>query len=242
MRQLFKYLFFPFFLIHSVLCIAQVSNGYFLKSKAGDKYFVALGYGQGTAHWNSLFEKTEFYDKDGSVINKGDFHFGANSPTKNYDICVLAPIRHVRLGLGIDFEFHYLSQLRVYTKTGTDYLLFDESMRFDKIFIAAEVPFKYESRKKYSLSWNMRCGWFGYTNVKRFNFIGDKPFPIALLFNTGLTADYEFYPHVYLFASPHMEYKIYDNSRTEAPVQIVHKIYSAAVIVGVRVDLGKLTN
>ena len=237
-----KHSLFLFLLFAVVFCNAQISNGYFLKSKGGDKYFVALGYGQGSAHWNSNFESTEFYDKDGSVINRGDFHFGANSPTKNFDINVLAPIKHIRLGLGIDFEYHYLMQLKVYTKDGSDYLLFDEAMRFDKIYLTSEVPFKYGSRKKYSFNWNFRCGWFGYTNVKRFNFIGEKPFPIAVLANTGLTADYEFLPHIYVYLSPQLEYKIYDNSRTEAPVQIIHRVFSGAVVGGFRVDLGGIAH
>src|ERR1041385_1564303 len=87
------------FLLFFFSGFAQVSNGYFVKSKGGDKYFVALDFGMGTAHWNSLFQSTEFYDKDGSVINKGDFHFGANSPVRQYDVNVLAPVRHIRLGL-----------------------------------------------------------------------------------------------------------------------------------------------
>ena len=219
---------------------AQVSNGYFIKSKAGDKYFISLGYGRGTAHWNSQFKNTEFYNKDGSVINRGDFSFGANSPVNLYDVHVLAPVSKVRLGLGIDFEYHYLLQLKVYNKDGSDNLLFDESMRFDKIYLDFECPFKYESKQRFSLNWNVRCGWFGYTNVKRFNFIGEKPFPIAIMINTGLTADFELFKQTYLFLAPQIEYKLYDNSRTEEPVQIVHKIYSMAVIGGIRYDLGKV--
>ncbi|MBI4929264.1 MAG: hypothetical protein HY841_00760 [Bacteroidetes bacterium] len=214
-------------------------SGYYFHPKGdGDKYFVALGYGQGTAHWSSLFKSTEFYDKDGRVINTGDLEFAANSPTKQYDVHVLAPIKHIRLGLGISFEHHYLSQLKIYTKSGEEYLLFDESLRFDKINFIAEVPFNYESKKKYSFSWNFNCGWFGYTNVKRFNFIGEKPFPVALHGATGITVDYQLYPQVYVFAFPNVEYKYYSNSHTEAPVDITHRVFSASVIAGIRVDLG----
>ena len=230
-----------FFLI-SVCGFSQVSNGYYAKSKGGDKYFVALGYGMGTAHWNSLFQSTEFYDKDGTVINTGDFHFGANSPTRNYNINVLAPIKHIRLGMGIDFEHHFLAQLKVYDKAGVENLLFDESLRFDKIYFQTEVPLKYDSRKKYSFSFFGKFGWFGYTNVKRFNFIGEKPFPIAILAGTGITADYEVLPQVYVYLLPNFEYKIYDNSRTEAPVQIRHSVFTYNVLGGIRVDLGKFYN
>ena len=241
MKKKYSYisLFFAISHLPSAICHAQVSNGYYTKSKGGDKYFIALDYGIGTAHWNSLFQRTEFYDKDGTVINTGDFHFGANSPTRQYDLHVLAPIKHIRLGMGICFEHHFLAQLKVYDKAGVENLLFDESLRFDKIYFQSEVPFNYSSRKKYSFSWDLKFGWFGYTNVKRFNFIGEKPFPIAVLGSTGITADYEVYPNVYAFLFPNFEYKLYDNSRTEAPVQIRHQVYEFSVLGGVRVDLGK---
>ncbi len=215
------------------------TNNFFHKSKGGDKYFIALGYGMGTAHWNSVFQSTEFYDKDGAVIHEGDFHFGANSPTRNYDVNVQAPLKKIRLGLGICFEPHYLTQLKVYEKGGAEFMLFDEGLRFDKIYLQSEIPFKYGSRKRYSFNLNFRAGWFGYTNVKRFNFIGEKPFPIAVLAAAGLTADYEMFSQVYLFLQPYFEYKLYDNSRTEAPVQIVHSVFTATVLAGVRVDLRK---
>jgi hypothetical protein len=219
-------------------CFSQ--EGYFYHKKGeGDKYFVSLGYGEGIAYWNSVFKSTEFYDKDGSVINRGDFEFIANSPTKHYDVNVLAPIKKIRLGLGICFEHHYLSQLKFYSKSGEEYLLFDEGLRFDKIYLNAEIPFKYISNKKYSFSWNVHCGWFSYTNVKRFNFIGEKPFPIAILGCAGMTADYEIYPAIYVFAFPNIEYKYYNNARSEAPVDIVHRVFSASVIGGIRVDMGK---
>ncbi|MEK6615264.1 MAG: hypothetical protein AABZ32_04010, partial [Bacteroidota bacterium] len=236
------YIFIAFCFLPSAFCHAQVSNGYYVKSKGGDKYFVSLGYGVGTAHWNSVFKSTEFYDKDGSVINKGYFHFGANSPTKQYDVNVLAPFKHIQVGLGISFEHHYLSELKIYTKGGKEYLLFDEGFRFDKIYLNTEIPFSYESTKKYSFNLNFHAGWFGYTNVKRFNFIGEKPFPVAILAGTGATADYEIYPQVYFFISPNVEYKLYNNSRTEAPVKIRHSVFSAGMLGGIRVDLRKFNN
>lgn len=240
-RGLHTLFIFFFCMLSSVFCYSQISNGYF-KTKKGDKYFIALAYGVGTARWNSLFEDTEFYDKDGSVINTGDFHFGANSPTKHYDVNVLAPIKRIRLGMGICFEHHYLMQLRVYDKLGEEYLLFDETLRFDKIYFQSEIPFKYESKKPYSFSWNIKFGWFGYTNVKRFNFIGEKPFPVAILFASGFTGDFMVYPHVYFFAFPNFEYKLYDNSRTEAPVQIRHSVFTYSVLAGIRVDMGNWYN
>ena len=232
-----KYLLILFFLFS--LCGFSQEGYFYHKKGEGDKYFIALGFGEGTAHWNSVFKSTEFYDKDGMVINKGDFKFGANSPTKHYDVNVLAPIKHIRIGLGISFEHHYLSQLKIYNKTGEEYLLFDESLRFDKIYLNTEIPFNYNSKKKYSFNWNLKFGWFGYTNVRRFNFIGEKPFPIAVHAETGITADYQVYSNIYLFAYPNIEYKYYNNSRSEAPVDIVHKVITASVIGGIRVDMGK---
>ncbi len=228
-------------LLFLIFCLAGFSQGgYFYRSdKSGDRYFVSLGYGMGTAHWSSVFKSTEFYDKDGSVINMGDLKFSANSPTRNYDVNVMAPIKHIRLGLGINFEFHYLAQLKIYTKYGDDYLLFDEGLRFDKIYLQAEVPFKYDTDKKYSFSLNAKAGWFGYTNVKRFNFLGEKPFPISVLASIGLMMDHEIYPKVYAFLLPNFEFKFYDNTGLEAPVEIRHSVVSASVLGGLRVDLGK---
>ncbi|TAL58944.1 MAG: hypothetical protein EPN85_10360 [Bacteroidetes bacterium] len=228
-------------LLFSLIGFSQ--SGYFYHAtKSSEKYFVALGYGFGTARWNSVFKSTEFYDKDGAVINMGDLKFSANSPTRNYDVNVMAPIGRIRFGLGIDFEFHYLAQLKIYTKEGEDYLLFDEGLRFDKIYLQAEVPFAYDTDKKYSFSWNTKLGWFGYTNVKRFNFLGEKPFPTSLLASSGIVADYEVYPRVYAYVLPNLEYKFYDNSGLEAPVDIRHSVFSASILCGIRVDLGRFYN
>jgi hypothetical protein len=236
-----KILLISFFLL---FCFAGFSqSGYFFHSiKSSEKYFVSLGYGAGSAHWNSVFKSTEFYDKDGTVIHTGDLKFSANSPSKHYDVNVMAPIKHIRVGLGISFEFNYLSQLKVYTKDGEDFLLFDEGLRFDKVYLQAEVPFKYDSNKKYSFNWNIKAGWFGYTNVKRFNFLGDKPFPISFLVASGITADYELYPQIFVFLQPSLEYKFYDNHNTDTPVQIRHNVFTGCVLGGIRVDLGRFYN
>jgi len=243
MKTLWLNIFFVFCLFVPLLTFmsesfAQVSNGYFEKSRSGDKYLVALGYGAGTAYWHSKFESTEFYDKDGSVINRGSLKFSANSPTRHYDVNVLAPIKHFRLGLGISFENHFLAQLKLYGKGGDEYLIFDEKLRFDKIYLNSEFPIKYNPKKKYSFNLNVRAGWFGYSYLKRFNFIGEKPFPLAVLSAVGMTADYEIYPGVYAFAFPSLEYKLYSNSNAEAPVKIHHNVFTASIIGGLRVDLG----
>lgn len=217
-------------------------NGYYRPMERGEKYFVAVGYGVGTAHWNSVFKSTEFYDKDGAVIHSGNLKFSANSPTKNYDVNVMAPIKHIRVGLGIDFEFHYIAQLKVFTKEGDEYMIFDEGLRFDKIYLQTEIPFKYNTDQRYSLSWSMKLGCFGYTNVKRFNFLGDKPFPLSILACSGVTIDYELYPKVYAYVLPNLEYKYYDNSGLEAPVDIRHGVLSVSVLAGLRVDLGRFHN
>jgi hypothetical protein len=218
-------------------------GGYFFHAvKSSEKYFVAVDYGMGAAHWKSVFKSTEFYDKDGAVINSGDLKFTANSPARIYDVNVMAPVKRVRIGLGIAFEFNYLAQLKVYTKEGEDFLLFDEGLRFDKIYLQTEVPFKYDTDKKYTFNWNIKLGWFGYTNVKRFNFLGDRPFPISFLIASGVTADYEIYPQIYAFVLPNLEYKFYDNYNTDTPVQIRHNVFSASILCGIRVDLGRFYN
>ena len=233
--------FIVFFVLASVAGFSQ--SGYFYHFvKSSEKYFVAVDYGVGTAHWKSVFKNTEFYDKDGAVINTGDLKFKANSPARIYDVNVMAPVKHIRVGLGIAFEFHYLAQLKVYTKEGEDFMLFDEGLRFDKIYLQTEVPFKYDTDKKYSFNWNLKMGWFGYTNVKRFNFLGDRPFPISFLIASGVTADYQIYPQIYVFLQPNFEYKFYDNYNTETPVQIKHNVFTACILGGLRVDLGRFYN
>ena len=234
------YTFFFFFL--SFLGFSRSpSQAYFYNPvKGGDKYFISVGYGVGTAHWSSVFKGTEFYDKDGAVINNGDLKFSANSPTKHYDANVSAPIKHIRCGLGISFEQHYLAQLKIYTKDGQDFLLFDEGLRFDKMYLHLEVPFKYDSKQDYSINWDMRIGWFGYTNIKRFNFVGERA--TSFLVASGFTVDYEMYPKVYVYLFPNLEFKYYDNSRNETSVDIRHRVFTANIVGGIRVDLGNFSN
>lgn len=232
--------------IHIVLLVI-LSNPGFSQSgsfspKPGDKYFVSVGYGVGTAHWVSSFKSTDFYDKDGSIIHTGDLKLKANSTTKHYDANVSIPIKHVRVGLGISFEYHYLNEIKVYASNFSEYLLFNEGLRFDKMYLHLEVPFKYNSTKDYSISWNARLGWYGYTYVRRINFVGETPFAMSLLGTTGFTVDYKLYPDVYVFLMPNFEFKYYNNSKADADVDIHHNIFTTNIIGGIRVDLSKFNN
>lgn len=228
-----------FLIFISCAGFSQAPSGYIVKLKEGDKYFISLAYGIGMTHWNSFFKSTEFYDKDGSVLNTGDFKFSANSASEHYDVNVMVPIKHIRLGLGIAFEFNYLSEIRIDSKSGANFLLFDEGLRFDKMYLQSEVPFNYDSKKKYTFNWNFKLGWFGYTNINRINFLGEKPLPVSLLIASGIIADYQIYPQVYFFIFPSLEYKLYDNSVAADPVQIHHNVYAAYVLAGLRFDLGR---
>lgn len=208
----------------------------------GKKYYVAVHYGTGTSRWRSSFKDTEFYDKDGKVINTGDLRFTAKSPTRHYDVNVLAPVKNIYLGMGIAFEFDYLAELKVFLKDGYEFMLFEEGMRFDKIYFQMEKPFKNEKKRPYNISLAFKAGWYGYTNVKRFNFLGEKPIPLSFLVGTGATFDYEVYRKVFVYAQPYFEYKIYDNFNNEAEVHIVHNVFGLCLNTGLRVDLGKLTD
>ncbi len=229
-------------LLSAIYLNVSAQTEYAFHSQKGDKYFVSLGYGYGTAQWSSVFKNTEFYDKDGAVIKSGDFNFKGDSPIKYYDVNVMAPVKHVRLGLGIAFEYHYLAELKIYSQGGDAYLMFNEGMRFDKVYLQIEKPFKYDSKKKYSLSMNVKLGMFGYTNMNRFNFLGEKPYPFTCLVATGLVLDYEIYPHVYAFAIPNIEYKFYSNTHTDTPVQVIHHVFAESIQGGIRVDLGMFYN
>lgn len=233
------FLLIVFFYLPFSICYSQRSEGYFYHASKAEKYFFSVAYGEGTAKWKSVFKNADFYDKDGAVINTGDFKFSATSPTKHLDANVSAPFKKIRLGMGISFEQHYLGALKFYAKNGDEILLFDEGLRFDKLYFHSEVPFHYNSNKKYSFNWNFRMGWYGYTNVKRFNFLGEKPFPISVLFGTGITADYEIYPKVFVFVFPNLEYKYYSNSASDSPVDIRHNVYTASVLAGVRVNFAQ---
>jgi hypothetical protein len=232
-----KKIFILFFIFLFYKSFSQ--DGYFYSSKKKpDKYFIAIGYGFGTAHWKSVFKSTEFYAKDGAVINTGDFKFSANSPTRNYDVNVLAPINRIRLGMGIDFEFHYLAQLKIHSKEGEEYLLFEEGLRFDKIYLQLEVPLELDVNKRCSLNLNLKLGTLGFTNVKRYNFLGDTPFPFSYHMASGVVADYRIYSKIYFYLYPSLEYKFFHNSSSKTTVEIKHNIFSACLQAGIRFNLG----
>ena len=144
-----------------------------MTQRSSEKIFCCGRLWRRSSHIGYLFLKAQnFYDKDGSAkLIPGDLKFSANSPARilrckcNGRLLKAHPYRAWRLA----FEFHYLSPVEsIHQRTERIFFYLMKDLRFDKIYFQTEVPFKYDTDKKYSFNWNVKMGWFGYTNVKRF--------------------------------------------------------------------------
>ncbi|MEO6884110.1 MAG: hypothetical protein ABI199_08810 [Bacteroidia bacterium] len=209
--------------------------------KKHKKYFVAVGYGIGTAKWYSRFQNTNLLSTDGSVIETGNTTFQTQNPTNFYNFEVSFPVQRVRLGLGISFESFYLDKL-YFTSPSTiasNYIVFDDNIRFDKFYGMIEIPFKPESNQPYSFSFIGRLGYYGYNGLAHLGFFGQNALASTYLANIAFLADYELFTQTYLYVSPCLEFKYFRNNKNEVPSIIVHDIYTAGIVFGIRVDLGK---
>jgi hypothetical protein len=205
-----------------------------------DKYFIGAGYSFGTAWWSSTMMNSTLYDRKGNILLEGDMKFKAKNSTSSYGIEVLAPVKSVMLGVGISFEEFYLEKVSIqpdYNKEAKQ-ILFDESFRFDKIFGQIEVPFNVPL-KDMTLAYNGRFGYYGCSGIQRINFFGVNPLGQTFFAGSGIRADWMVYDQCYIFAMPNVEFKYFNNSKTESPSDIVHKIFSTAIYVGIRYDLRK---
>lgn len=230
-------LFFLFITLAS-----QAQFGYFKRlERRQEKYFVAIGYGIGTARWNSNLDNSQLYDKYGAVIQSGYIRFKARNSTELLDLNVQFPLAKIRLGMGINFEKFYLDKLEITQSPGADatLILFDESFRFEKFFGQIEVPFWPESKSDFSLSGNGHIGYFGYSGVERFNFFGEEALAKTFFATIGFIADYRVYPHAYVYLHPYTEYKYFKNSPVENPSIIRHNILTYGITGGVRVDVSR---
>jgi hypothetical protein len=212
---------------------------FFRKSRKEAKYFVALSYGLGQAHWKSQLGQAEIFDKFGSVIKSGDLDFKAQNDLNSFSLDASAPFGKIRLGIGIQFDYYFLDKLEITTPFATNIILYDESFRWDKFFVSAEIPFKYESDKSYSFSSKTHLGYFGYSYVDRFSLFGEEALAKTFWMATGIVADIKLYPHCYVFIFPNVEYKFYNNNKDEQPKNIVHKIFSYSCMAGIRIDVSK---
>jgi len=198
---------------------------------------MAGGYGVGQAFWFSSLTNSSLYDHQGSAIQTGSFKFRANNTTTFYDLNVLFPMNNVRLGMGMDFEKFYLTELMVQqTITTSKAILFDENFRFDKIFVQCEVPFWPNARSRFSLSANARCGFFSFNNVDHINFFGNDALANSMFFTISPVADMQLYPGIYFFVQPMAEYKYFKNAADDPGGTIVHNIWTYSGMIGIRLD------
>ena len=212
--------------------------------KKHKKYFVALGYGIGQAKWFSRFQNTDLLSTDGSVIETGNTTFQTQNAIKMLNLEVSFPVDRVRLGMGISFENFYLDKL-YFTSPSTiasNYIIFDDNIRFDKFYGMIEIPFNPETNKEYSFSMLGRLGYYGYNGLAHLGFFGQSALASTYLANVGFLADYELFTQTYVYVSPCLEFKYFRNNKNEEPSIIVHDIYSASIVFGIRVDLGVKKN
>ncbi len=232
--MLFYITAFCFFYNNSLLAQRKASQ----PTKHSEKYFISGSYGQGRAHWVSEISNADLYNPDGTLIkNTGDLNFKIQNRSELYHFNVYAPYGPVRLGLGLGFESFFLDKLVINTNGVKSYLPFMENFRFDKIGFLTEYPLPVFKESKVSLNANTAFGYYGFSRVKSFNFFGGPYLGNTFFINLGTLLDFEIIPHYYIFLQVQGEFKRFRNNSNENPTTIIHKIYSANVQAGLRINL-----
>lgn len=195
-------------------------------------------YGLGSAHWYSQLIETSIYDQNGGATQTGTFKFRARNSSQFYDLGVLFPAGNLRFGLGMNFERFYLTQIDLQNSVNqtSGSMIFDESFRFDKIYMQMEVPFWPESRSKYSLSANLNLGFFSFNNVDRINLFGSDALANSTFVNLSPIADITIFPGVALFLRPICEFKYFKNGAVDSYGIVRHNIVTYSIMIGIRYD------
>lgn len=212
---------------------------YSVPKQNNEKYLVYVAYGLGSAHWYSSLQQTSIYDANGSATHTGDLKFRAKNSSQFYDLGVIFPAGNLRFGLGMNFERFYLTQIELQNsvqQTSGSSIIFDESFRFDKIYMQMEVPFWPEARAKYSLSANLNLGFFSFNNVDRINLFGSDALANSTFVNLSPIADVTIFPGVSLFIRPICEYKYFKNGAVDSYGLVRHNIITYSVMFGIRYD------
>ena len=211
---------------------------YSVPKKNNEKYFVYAGYGMGSAHWYSELKQTSIYDTQGGPIQTGDIKFRAKNSSTFYDLGVLFPTGNFRFGLGMNFERFFLTKIELQNSVqqSAGGIIFDESFRFDKIYMQFEVPFWPEARSKYSLSANMNLGFFSFNNVDRINLFGSDALANSTFVNISPIADITVFPGVSIFIRPACEFKYFKNQAVDSYGSVNHKIITYSLMIGLRYD------
>lgn len=218
---------------------SSAQKWYSVPKKNNEKYLVYVAYGLGSAHWYSELKETSIYDAQGSAIHSGDIKFQAKNSSQFYDLGVLFPAGNLRFGLGMNFEKFFLTQIELQNsvqQTTGGSIIFDESFRFDKIYMQMEVPFWPEARSKYSLSANMNLGFFSFNNVDRINLFGSDALANSTFINISPVADVTIFPGVSLFLRPMFEYKYFKNGAVDSYGLVRHNILTYSLMIGIRYD------
>lgn len=218
---------------------ASAQKWYSMPKQNNEKYLVYVAYGLGNAYWYSELIETSIYDQNGSATYSGNFKFRARNSSQFYDLGVLFPAGNLRFGLGMNFEKFFLTQIELQDniqQTSGSSLIFDESFRFDKIYMQMEVPFWPESRSKYSLSANMNLGFFSFNNVDRINLFGSDALANSTFVNVSPIADITVFPGVSIFVRPMCEFKYFKNGAVDSYGIVRHNIVTYSVMLGLRYD------
>ncbi len=203
------------------------------------KYFATIGAGKGQASWNSTLGSTTLVDNNGATITSGNLKFKAKNNFDTYYLEVSMPVSNFRLGLGINFDYNYVDKLTILDPRGDYIILYSETFRFDKFYVNYEIPFNARTEKAWSFSVKGNIGYYGLSYVTHDNFFGQEALAKNWFFGLGPLGDIKPYPHTYIFIYPQVEYIYFNNSRLEAPAEVIHKIFRYAITAGIRVDVSK---
>lgn len=217
---------------------AHAQKWYSMPKKNNEKYLVYVAYGMGNANWFSELKQTSIYDQHGAAITNGDTKFRAKNSCQFYDLGVLFPAGNLRFGLGMNFEKFFLTQIQLQNsvqQSGSS-IIFDESFRFDKIYMQMEVPFWPDARSKYSLSANMNLGFFSFNNVDRINLFGSDALANSTFVNVSPVADITVFPGVSIFLRPICEFKYFKNQAVDTIGVVQHNILTYSLMIGLRYD------
>jgi hypothetical protein len=219
---------------------ASAQKWYSQPKQNNEKYLVYVAYGMGNAHWFSELTQTSIYDQNGAAITNGDMKFRAKNSSQFYDLGVLFPAGNLRFGLGMNFEKFFLTQITLQNSVqqgpGSTGIIFDESFRFDKIYMQMEIPFWPEARSKYSLSANMNLGFFSFNNVDRINLFGSDALANSTFVNISPVADITLFPGLSLFLRPVCEFKYFKNQAVDSVGVVRHNILTYSLMIGLRYD------
>lgn len=203
------------------------------------KYFATIGAGKGKAFWQSELGNTLIYDLSGASYASGNVQFHTSGNYDTYYLEASMPISNFRLGMGINFQYHYIDKLTLEQPTGEKMILYSESFRFDKIYFNYELPFYPKSEHPFNCGLKGNIGYFGVSFVDHHNFFGEEALAKTWFYTLGLIPDYKLYPHTYVFLYPNVEYTYFNNAKSENPAEIKHHIFQWCISAGIRVDMSK---